>query len=163
MDLTFLSLSLGWDEGKPRLGDINDIPDTDTLSAEELEPYKPNVPLRYELYCAIHFAIVIVIHVFMAEKCSQFSQSLVFILFAFVFLSLTSFGALMDGRPYAHVLELFRCLTFFAIDTVLVPSMGNNLLIAIVIKVTFALSLCFWSVNSLQKAGKLITVRNKLD
>jgi len=148
----------GWDTGKPRLGNIEDIPDLNVTNAsdggDDIERYDPiSVPFVMQLYCAVHFLLVILFHVFMAERCVKFSQMLTLELFAFIFLSLTSFGALMDGKSYATALELARCVTYFALDSSLLPGFGAvNLFTSLLIKSIFAGSLFVWIVQFAQQA-----------
>lgn len=151
--LSVLFKGPGWDVGTPRLGRAEDIPDITEHSGTK--PYQPVVAMRYQYYCVAHFALVVLFHVYIVERSAGFSQALAFLLFSFVFLSLTSFGALMDGKSYAASLELVRCLLFFAIDMIVLPGFGAaNLLASVIIRSAFFVSLCIWTFSFAQEIAR---------
>lgn len=160
--LSVLLKGPGWEEGKPRKGYIEDIPEVTASGPHQVSPYQPQVALWYQLYCLLHFLIVILFHVFLVERCVhvKLSQTTTFQLFAFMFLSLTSFGALMDGKPWAPHLELARCLTFFVIDIVLLPTIGlgaSNLVANRLIRAAFSASLFIWFFQFAVTAKRLVS------
>lgn len=148
--LSVLVKGPGWEPGKPRLGLINDIPDINSQS--DIAPYQPNQSLSRQLYCAIHFFIVLFFHVQLTESVTRLTQTLLLLVFAFIFISLTSFGALMEGKKLGEKLELFRCFFFVFLDQALVPKTAcGHTLLSLAVKLFFFASLLFWTVRHLNE------------
>lgn len=144
--LSVLLKGPGWDEGKPRLGLIEDIPDITGNSI--IQPYNPPLSLRRQLYLVIHFFIVLYFHVLMTERTKNTSSGVTLLLFSFIYLSFTSFASLMeerhdkvergrkweekDGNNYISSqystdrMEFFRCLFFVFIEHLLVPVVPSS-------------------------------------
>lgn len=138
----------GWEPGKPRLGLIEDIPDINAHNCAP--PYQPHVSPVRELYCALHFFIVLCLHVALAESATRLTQSVILVNFAFIFLSLTAFGALMEGKPFADSLEISRCFVFLVLEQVLLGSAPRSIL-SHGCRLAFFASLLFWSIRYLSR------------
>ena len=144
--LALLFKGPGWQPGKPRLGCNQDIPDVSADSKEAA--YQADAAIHMQLYCALHFLLVLLFHVHLAQRIDRVTQFVVVLVFAFVFLSLTAFGALMEGKRWGARVELMRCLFFALLDDVLLPrapaSLANS-----AVRLLFFLSLLFWSISFL--------------
>lgn len=140
----------GWEPGKPRLGLIQDIPD---ISRDNVLPaYEPDVPVSRQLYCGLHFLIVLFFHVQLAQSVRRLTQTLLLLVFAFIFISLTSFGALMEGKKFGERLELFRCFFFVFLDHTLLPhAVSDQTVVSLAIKLLFFASLLYWTVRHLNE------------
>ena len=147
----------GWEPGKPRLGHIHDIPDISCQN--DIAPYQPKQSLNRQLYCAIHFFILLFFHVQLTENVTRLTQTLLLLVFAFIFISLTSFGALMERKKLGEKLELFRCFFFVFLDQALVPnSPSGHAILSVAVKLFFFASLLFWTVrlfNQIQIFAKI--------
>ncbi|XP_064594714.1 alkylglycerol monooxygenase-like [Liolophura sinensis] len=105
----------GWERGKPRLGNIEDIPKV----CYPVEKYSSCVPPWCGLYICIHFFIIIQLNQQIAASYRVLPVTFVLLSEVFVLLSLTSFGRLFDNSDYSPLLELFRCVLFLTADLIL--------------------------------------------
>lgn len=147
----------GWEPGKPRLGLIEDIEEVDK-NDPNLKPYDPQISQWYQVYCCIHFLIILLFHVWMAQDSIDSRRKLVMSFF-FILFSLTSFGLLMDGNHYSKITELVRCATFFWIQTIYLPPNPNSLpktALNVTIRAIYYSSIATWSLSLVHK--KLSTV-----
>lgn len=104
----------GWDEGKPRLGDIADIPEVD---AKSVQKYDPQVDPEVSCYVLLHFIIVLVTSILLVSHRMQ-SYLLHVIISIFMVFSLFSFGAIFDKKEYSFHLELFRVTLLLLTESV---------------------------------------------
>ncbi|KAH6930585.1 hypothetical protein HPB50_014751 [Hyalomma asiaticum] len=102
----------GWQPGKPRLGDPNDIPDV----RRPIEAYAPKTTLLCKIYVAVHFAIVVIGYVKLKHWSPVISTGTLLCGIIYIFLSLGAMGAFLDKRNYACALEAFRCVLMFVLD-----------------------------------------------
>lgn len=110
----------GWEPGKPRTGLLADIPEIHA----PCERYNPSMPLWCKMYTAVHFLLITCGYLLLGLNYMDLTGMKFHFLAIFVILSMTSIGAVMDGRSYAALLELVRCLLYFALDFCL---FANNL------------------------------------
>jgi alkylglycerol monooxygenase len=148
----------GWDTGKPRLGLITDIPDVKGDSVVEI--FNPSIPCHMQLYCALHFFVMLYFHVQMTERSTHLSHTTTLIIFSFIFTSLTSLGAMMEGQSYSERLELFRCWFFVFIEHILLPTSHyrSSVFMTIVrhgIKLVYFVSLLILMIRQLTRVGLL--------
>lgn len=109
----------GWAPGKPRLGLIEDVPPV----THPWPKYDSSVPFFLSLYILVHFGLVLVSFSIVDRTYASTSGSLMapgifLVLCLYAILSLTSFGALFDRRPYAVGLEIARLLLYIGAETV---------------------------------------------
>ena len=69
---------------------------------------------------------MIPLHLIVASNIETISPWTLLATYLFVFLSLTSFGALMDCKKYAIYLEITRCLLYLVFDIILFEPMFNQ-------------------------------------
>ena len=148
----------GWEPGKPRLGLLEDIPDI--KGDQEVDVFHPQVSLKMQLYCALHFFIMLFFHVQMMNRSSHLTRSVTLLLFSFIFTSLTSFAAILEGQSYSERLELFRCWFFVLIENFLMPASlsSSSIIMKIVrhgIKVVYFVSLLIIMIRQLTRVGLL--------
>lgn len=60
----------GWEPGKPRLGSIEDIEDV-KKGDPNLKSYDPKISHWCQVYCCVHFFIVLLFHVWMTQTNSE--------------------------------------------------------------------------------------------
>ena len=103
----------GWSPGKPRLGCIEDIPQ---VSPATIKPYDRAVPTWLQLYCVIHFVLVLygTDELGRAYKTMPYMVSIPLIVY-FIF-SLTCFGLMFDLNPCCAKAELVRLALFGVCD-----------------------------------------------
>lgn len=108
--LYFLINGPGWSEGTPRLGNIEDIPQvyiitsilysiciTCQVSPDE-KPYDRVIPKWLNIYCIVHFLLVLVWTTELGKVRSTLPYLTVLGLVLFLLLSLTNFGLMFDCR-----------------------------------------------------------------
>ncbi|CAG2103918.1 unnamed protein product [Medioppia subpectinata] len=144
----------GWTPGKPRLGDINDVPEVDYT--EPKYSHNPFISDWRKLYVAYHGIIMVLGFYMLGEHpYLRFSPGKGLIAAIYVVYLLTSFGAIFDNRSWAAPLEISRCLAYFAFDYFLIFPVqwpigaGQYLLLNILMWSTRAahvLSMLFWFV-----------------
>lgn len=132
----------GWQPGKPRLGDPNDIPDV----RRPVETYAPKTTLLCKIYVTVHFAIVVIAYVKLKHWSTVISTGTLLCGILYIFLSLGAMGAFLDKRKNACSLEAFRCALMFVLDarvfqlSSMVDSVAANVFLNIV-RATYAASL----------------------
>ncbi|XP_077525236.1 alkylglycerol monooxygenase-like [Amblyomma americanum] len=103
----------GWQPGKARLGDPNDIPDV----CRPVETYAPTTSLFRKLYVTLHFGLIVIGYVQLSLWSLVISTSALLCGIAYIFFSLAVMGAFLDKRGHASKLEAIRCALMFFIDT----------------------------------------------
>lgn len=98
----------GWLPGKPRTGDINDIPKVE----KPVKRYSINLPQWKSVYVFIHFVLFSVGYQELMARRTGLSQTSVLIFVAYCFFNLTCFGRLFDNSKSANYYELIRCVMF---------------------------------------------------
>uniref|UniRef100_T1JG29 Alkylglycerol monooxygenase n=1 Tax=Strigamia maritima TaxID=126957 RepID=T1JG29_STRMM len=101
--LSVLFKGPGWTPGKPRLGEIDDIPN---VSAPVVR-YGPSLPMWCQLYALLHFISVIAMYQQFAVNHSKLGKNVIIVFSTFLFVSLISLGALMDKKNYSSFFEIF--------------------------------------------------------
>lgn len=96
----------GWTPGKPRLGDISDIPQ---ITGEE-KPHDPAWSPVMQAYVILQFFLLLDVYNSLLLDQMILSELTVILLTAYVLLSLTSLGFLIDQRSNAAELEMLRCV-----------------------------------------------------
>lgn len=123
-----------------------------TSPAKEIKGLESEGSLVIQVYCAIHFFIVLLLHVQLSQQMTHVSQAMLLLVFSFVFMSLTSFGGLMEGKKWCEMLELSRCFLFVFLDQNLLPVNEPHLsFLTICVKLAFFLSLLYWTVHHLNE------------
>lgn len=133
----------GWEPGKPRLGDPNDIPDV----ARPVEPYAPKTSALCKLYVTAHFALLIFGYLRLNHLKEEMDSATLACGIGYITFSLAVMGTFLDGKTCACPLEVIRCALLFVLDAHVfrlgVPGshiVGPAALIALT-KVAYALSL----------------------
>lgn len=148
----------GWEEGKPRLGLIEDIEDV-SRSDPNLKPYDPPISQWYQAYCGIHFFVILLFHILMIQGSKGTdSRGEIVISFFFILFSLTSLGSVMDGAAQSRILELVRCVAFFWIQKIYLPI---DTLISITIRAIYYLSIATWFLSLVHKELPIIMKAHK--
>ncbi|XP_054159283.1 alkylglycerol monooxygenase-like [Oppia nitens] len=113
----------GWMPGKPRLGDIKDVPEPDrTLPKYSWDPY---IPMWKKCYVAIHGIVIVLGFYILAEHpYIRFSPEKGLLAILYIIYILTSFGAIFDNRSWTAPLEITRCLAYFLFDYFLIESVN---------------------------------------
>nr|XP_033786871.1 alkylglycerol monooxygenase-like isoform X2 [Geotrypetes seraphini] len=106
--LSILFKGPGWGPGKPRLGLPEDIP---PVTGNEL-PYNPKMPVSLQVYTVLHFFIMMECYLHMFSAKILLPQITILLRIAYIILTLTSIGFLMEQRPKAAILETVRCSSF---------------------------------------------------
>ncbi|KAL3209758.1 hypothetical protein MRX96_009152 [Rhipicephalus microplus] len=125
----------GWQPGKPRLGDPNDIPDV----RRPVETYAPKTTLLCKIYVTVHFAIVVIAYVKLKHWSTVISTGTLLCGILYIFLSLGAMGAFLGQ-------EAFRCALMFVLDarvfqlSSMVDSVAASVFLNIV-RATYAASL----------------------
>ena len=104
----------GWSEGTGRLGSLEHVPD---IRAPQLR-HDPPLPWSLNVYVALHSVVIVLCFMVLMACSGVFSPWLTSILAVFSLLSLTSFGALLDRKPVAFVLEVWRILLYLVAETI---------------------------------------------
>lgn len=102
----------GWQPGKPRLGDPNDIPDV----FRPVETYAPKTSLFCRFYVTLQFSLIVIGYVKLKHWSPMISTGTLFSGIAYIFFSLAVMGAFLDKRRHACELEALRCALMFFID-----------------------------------------------
>ncbi|CAL1286389.1 unnamed protein product [Larinioides sclopetarius] len=110
--LSVLFKGPGWSPGKPRLGNIEDIPEV----AFPVQKYDPLLPFWCQIYCFIHGTIAIVGYVILHHVQPVTPPEIVVGVVFYLVFTLASIGTILDGKPYAVLVENFRCLLYIAVD-----------------------------------------------
>uniref|UniRef100_A0A667XHF0 Alkylglycerol monooxygenase n=1 Tax=Myripristis murdjan TaxID=586833 RepID=A0A667XHF0_9TELE len=95
-----------WKPGRPRVGDHSGNP---KVTGQEV-PYNPSWSTSLQVYVVIQFLLVLGIYHDVFENKTMLSQLTVLALTAYILLTLTALGFIMDQRPSAAVLEMLRCV-----------------------------------------------------
>lgn len=156
----------GWAPGKPRTGLIEDIPDIKA----PCERYNPLMSNWCNAYVFVHFVSFTCGYLLLAFNFLNLSGMRFHLLAAFVILSMTSVGAIMDGKYYAPLFELFRCLTFFVVDAYLIDQDRSShaldfyaLCLMTSVRVYFVASAMLWATLSLLSYMVKIKSNKKVD
>ncbi|XP_013417440.1 alkylglycerol monooxygenase isoform X1 [Lingula anatina] len=145
----------GWAPGKPRLGNIEDIPKVKA----PVKKYDSGLPLSLSLFVLSHYLLVLIGYQELVARKSGLSQLNVACFIAYIVLSLTCFGALFDNRYYAPFLECFRCVLFVACDLYLTRGrLEERPVWQHLIQWYFLFSACLWG---LQAVRMLMSPKNE--
>ncbi|XP_068616555.1 alkylglycerol monooxygenase [Brachionichthys hirsutus] len=144
-----------WAPGKPRLGDHKLVPKVTGKEA----PYNPSWSLPLQAYVAVHFLLVLWTYHDLFEKKMILSQFAILGMTAYVLLTLTALGCIIDQRPTAGVLEMLRCAALLALHgyTHMEPLPPP---LAAPAEAFVSLSLLYWV---LQNFSQLTSIRKKSD
>uniref|UniRef100_G3MS14 Alkylglycerol monooxygenase n=1 Tax=Amblyomma maculatum TaxID=34609 RepID=G3MS14_AMBMU len=102
----------GWQPGKPRLGDPNDIPDV----RRPVETYAPKTSLLSKFYVTLHFALIVIAYVKLKHWSSVIGTGTLLCGISYIFFSLAVMGAFLDKRSHACEFEALRCALMFFVD-----------------------------------------------
>ncbi|XP_074599430.1 alkylglycerol monooxygenase isoform X3 [Brevipalpus obovatus] len=107
----------GWEPGKPRLGLISDIPEI----KHPVVYYDPKIPFLQKIYVIAHFALVLMFYNELNLRVSILTQFTITCGIIALLVSITSLGILLEGRWFAYLLEMARCLAFLVTERYLLP------------------------------------------
>ncbi|GBL95717.1 Alkylglycerol monooxygenase [Araneus ventricosus] len=110
--LSVLFKGPGWSPGKPRLGSIEDIPEVEF----PVQKYDPQLPIWCQMYSLLHGVIIIGLYVVLHHVQPVTPPEIVVGVVSYLVFTLASIGIILDGKPYAVVVESFRCLLYIAVD-----------------------------------------------
>ncbi|XP_064205879.1 alkylglycerol monooxygenase isoform X2 [Anguilla rostrata] len=118
-------------------------------------PYNPTLPVVLQAYVLLQFLLLLAVYTDVMAMKLILSQQTLLLLAGYIIFTLTSFGLIIDRRPNAAVVEMFRCalllgLYRFGYMKVAVPSMPFEVFIC--------LSVLYWA---LQTLSKLANGKNK--
>ncbi|XP_078317523.1 alkylglycerol monooxygenase-like isoform X1 [Crassostrea virginica] len=157
--LNVLFCGPGWGPGKPRTGDIKDIP----VVKAPWPQYHVKIPGWVSLYTMLHFTLELLYFQEVAARKAGFSQLSVLLFVLHIGFCLTCFGKIFDNDPYAAQYEVLRCLSTLAADFLLchygfygVP--GDRPTFVTALQALFMGSLCLWSsvlYKNMMKAQKV--------
>ncbi|KAF2073834.1 hypothetical protein CYY_004861 [Polysphondylium violaceum] len=101
----------GWDKGLSRMGDSSMAPQPNEKEQKQRDPIPHSNIIN--VYIFTHYMVVSLTGIIMVSHFEEQVGSLnISLFFAFIYLSLTSFGAIFDRKRYAFHLELFRNILF---------------------------------------------------
>ncbi|KAG5856628.1 hypothetical protein ANANG_G00009940 [Anguilla anguilla] len=141
----------GWSSGQRSPGDRRQLP---KVTVKEV-PYNPTLPVVLQAYVLLQFLLLLAVYTDVMAMKLILSQQTLLLLAGYIIFTLTSFGLIIDRRPNAAVVEMFRCalllgLYRFGYMKVAVPSMPFEVFIC--------LSVLYWA---LQTLSKLANGKNK--
>ncbi|XP_048760144.2 alkylglycerol monooxygenase-like [Ostrea edulis] len=136
----------GWAPGKPRTGDINDIP----VVKAPWPKYHLNLPSWVSVYAAVHFTLELLYYQEVAARNAGLSQLSILLFVLHIGFGLTCFGKIFDNDPSAPQYELLRCFLTLAGDVALCyygfyGAPGYRPTFVIFLQAVFMFSLCVWS------------------
>ncbi|PIK46473.1 putative alkylglycerol monooxygenase [Apostichopus japonicus] len=141
----------GWDQGKPRTGLIQDIPDIHHPQPK----YDPKLPLWGSVYICAHFLINFLVFHFYSEGSGNLNQLSALLGMVYMIYSFTCVGAICDLKWYAPLLESARCLVLLATLTVFDDSMVAftklDSVIFTAVRAVFLLSAFMWLPQCIQR------------
>ncbi|XP_052068692.1 alkylglycerol monooxygenase-like [Mytilus californianus] len=105
----------GWDQGKPRTGLIEDIPNVKAPHPK----YDPKHSLIVNIYAAVHFTVLLIMNLELVTQKGGLSQALIICLLLYFGFSLTCFGKIFDNAPGAVYCEITRCGASLLLDWVM--------------------------------------------
>ncbi|EGC29416.1 hypothetical protein DICPUDRAFT_51289 [Dictyostelium purpureum] len=101
----------GWQKGTGRLGDLSTLPIPTDKDEQERIPKSLSTDLN--VYLFIHYMFISFFALIIRDSFeNQVGATNVTLSFAFLYVSLTSFGAMFDGKWYAALLETIRLWVF---------------------------------------------------
>ncbi|KAL4229255.1 hypothetical protein ACF0H5_012295 [Mactra antiquata] len=105
----------GWLPGKPRTGDINDIP----VVEKPVKRYNVELPTWLNMYVLIHFLLYFAGYQTLMNKKGTLSQTSVLVFAGYALFCLSCFGRLFDNSTSSKYFELTRCVLFMMGEIVL--------------------------------------------
>lgn len=105
----------GWSPGKPRTGDIADIPQVET----PVRKYNTDIPSWLSVYVSVHFVLFLVGYQELMARHGMLSQTAVLLSVVYCFLNLSCFGRILDKSSGAASLEMLRCGLFIVGDIII--------------------------------------------
>lgn len=142
-----------WKPGKPRLGDHVDNP---KVTGKEV-PHDPSWPMPLQAYVVTHFLLVVGSYHELFENKMMLSQLTLLGMICYILLTLTSLGYIIDQRPRAAALEMFRCVIMVTLHRYgyLKPFFPS---LAVPTEAFVSLSLLYWA---LQNCSQLLSIKKK--
>lgn len=117
----------GWGPGKPRLGDLADIPDVHA----PVQKYDPRISRWSEIYMVVHFLVSVICFQEFYARQHVFSCFMAVTFSLYILLSLTAIGATFDKKsysPYLHALSNILFLVgqrFIGNPTIVEPPLNS--------------------------------------
>jgi alkylglycerol monooxygenase len=127
----------GWSPGKPRLGDPLDCPEV-----PDREIYNPQIPKWQTIYAVVHFLIALAIQDYLLRNVLEFTQFTVILVVAYIIVTLTSVGFVLENRLLGTFTELTRCsLTLVLLHS---TKLGYQTLLSKFVMLLFTISTTVW-------------------
>nr|XP_015805310.2 alkylglycerol monooxygenase [Nothobranchius furzeri] len=142
-----------WKPGKARLGDHVDNP---KVTGKEV-PYEPTWSPSLQVYGALHFLMLLGTYHELFKTKLMLSQLSILGMSGYILLTLTSLGFIIDQRPTAAFLEMFRCVVMVTMHRYNCVSTPFPALSALT-EAFVSLSLLFWA---LQSVSQLLRIKKK--
>ncbi|XP_061771504.1 alkylglycerol monooxygenase isoform X1 [Nerophis ophidion] len=152
--LTFVN-GPSWLPGKPRLGDHELVP---KVTGKEV-PHEPSCSLPLQVYAVTHFLLVLHTYHNLFENQAILTQVTILGMTAYVLLTLTCIGFIIDQRSLASILEMLRCaamVTMLRYNQLRLPYSS----LAIPTEAFASLSLLYWA---MQIFSQLLSIKRKSD
>ncbi|XP_022239626.1 alkylglycerol monooxygenase-like [Limulus polyphemus] len=139
--LSVLFKGPGWSPGKPRLGYIEDIPEVHVPQVK----YDPPLPMWCIVYLNLHSYMLLIFFGDLAFQHKKLSQLIVIGGVMYCFITQVSFGAIMDNKYWAPLLEGIRCFLYCYVDFYILPAMERDIYpITVGLRTVFFLSSLLW-------------------
>ncbi|KAK3597258.1 hypothetical protein CHS0354_005018 [Potamilus streckersoni] len=135
----------GWLPGKPRTGDIEDIPKVKA----PVNRYGPHVNFWINIYVAIHFLVELYVYQEVLASKNGLSQTAVILSLTYIGMSLTCFGQILDGKLSGVYFEIVHCLGCIMCEIILhqsgfFGSLGEQSVSIYLLRIFFTLSASIW-------------------
>ncbi|KAI1280674.1 Alkylglycerol monooxygenase [Halotydeus destructor] len=150
----------GWNPGKPRLGHYHEIPKIEY----PVVLYDPRMTILEKVYILWHLPIIIVFYHELTLRHAILTQFTVTCGIIALLFSITSVGFIMEKRWFAPIVELTRCLAFFAVEQFLVPVMDSTeyfgsyrLMVLRTLRLTYLISATICAIVSLHTISVQLT------
>ncbi|XP_077577245.1 alkylglycerol monooxygenase [Stigmatopora nigra] len=133
-----------WTPGAPRLGNYDHVP---KVTGEE-KPHNPSCSQPLQIYVVTHFLLLLYTYHQLFENQPMLSQMSMLGMSAYILLTLTSLGFIIDCRPKASILEMLRCIAMATLLEYHYLSAPNSALTAPT-QVLVYLSILYWAMQSI--------------
>jgi alkylglycerol monooxygenase len=136
----------GWEPGKPRLGNVNEIPEDPGPTYEQ---YDKQSPWYVYLYCIAHLIVVWQISAYVVTEYWSMPASSQLIAHALVLWTVIDTGYMLEHKYFAPALEWIRCASFFAFEILLTNDIFSKFNPAFVTaaRILCAVSAVGWTFN----------------
>lgn len=136
----------GWEPGKPRLGNYEEIPE-DPKDTYEL--YDKTSPWYMYLYCILHIALVWHMSIVVVERFWILPTQVQLFASLFVAWTVVNMGYILEHKYYAPALEFMRCTLFYVVEILLASAVFAHFpaMAMTAVRAMMALTVLFWTFN----------------